>query len=75
MKDATDEQKRIARECASVPGGVAELKRAGLSEGRAILLISKHNPKKYNQWRAQPSTPRKATDIARSATRFHFQGV
>jgi hypothetical protein len=75
MKDASDEQKRIARECASVPGGVAELKRAGLSESRAIRLIAKVNRQVYNTWRAQPATPRKSTDIARSATRFHFQGV
>jgi hypothetical protein len=75
MKDATDEQKRIARECASVPDGVTRLKREGLSEGRAIMLIAEYNSQKYNEWRAQPPTQRKATDIARSATRFHFQGV
>src|SRR5262249_483438 len=75
MKDASDEQKAIARECANVPDGVAKLKRAGLSEGCAILLIAKHNTKAYNAWREQPITQPKPSDTARQPGRFAFKGA
>jgi len=71
--EPTSEQVTVARKCASVEAGVKELRRYGMSEGRAIKLIAQQNPDAYNHWRSAPMPQSKARPLA--STRFRFSGV
>jgi len=73
--EPTDQHREIARTCKTMADGVMRLRREGLSEGRAISLIAKCNPKIYNLWRAQPHSQQpKPSDIARQPQKFAFRG-
>jgi uncharacterized protein YoaH (UPF0181 family) len=72
MTELTEEQKAVAQQCSSIPAGVKELKRFGMSEGRAIKLIATVNPGVYNTWR-KAEVQSKARPLASS--RFRFLGA
>jgi uncharacterized protein YoaH (UPF0181 family) len=73
MREPSEEQRTIARKCASVEEGVKELKRYGMSEGRAIKLIAKQNPGAYNKWRQAPVQQGRARSLP--STMFSIRGV
>jgi hypothetical protein len=72
MREPSEEQKAIARKCASVEAGKKELARTGMTEGAAIKLIAQQNPAAYNAWRVAP-VQSKARPLATS--KFRFRGV
>jgi hypothetical protein len=73
MKTPTEDQRAIARKCASVEEGVKELKRTGLNGGKAIKLIAQQNPKAYNVWRSAPVQQSKSGRFP--STMFAIRGV